>query len=195
MKNICVYGSSSAALEQVYFDSAYELGREIAKAGYGLVFGAGAIGVMGAVAHGVHSEKGSVLGVIPSFMNVDGIPYLDCNELIVTETMRDRKRVMEEHADAFIMAPGGIGTFEEFFEILTLKQLRQHQKAIIVLNTNGYYDHLQSMMERCVNEQFAKKETLALYEVAATPAQAVELVQNYVFQDFPIKWFTETEGK
>ncbi len=131
------------------------------------------------------------MGVIPDFMNVPGIPYEACDELIVTQTMRERKQVMEERVDGFIAAPGGIGTFEEFFEILTLKQLKQHKKPIVLLNTNGYYDHLQAMMERCVSEQFAKEQTMALYAVCRAPAQAVEYIEKYKYQEFALKWFTD----
>lgn len=190
MKNICVYGSSSAAIEQAFLDGAYHLGGLIAEEGYGLVFGAGDMGIMGAAARGAHSKGGSVTGVLPSFMNVDGIPYTRCDKLILTETMRERKQAMEDLSDAFITAPGGIGTFEEFFEILTLKQLRRHQKAIVLLNTNGYYDSLQAMMEKSVEKSFAKGPTLELYKLAQTPEEALEYIENYRYADFPDKWFT-----
>lgn len=193
MTNICVYGSSSAALQQIYFDEAFLLGAELAKAGYGLVFGAGNMGLMGAVARGVHSEGGKVTGVIPSFMNVENIPYKACDETIVTETMRERKQIMEELSDGFVAAPGGIGTFEEFFEILTLKQLKRHKKPVVLLNTNHYYDHIQDMMELCVTEHFAKKQTLELYAIVDTPKQAVEYIQGYEYKDFELKWFTHTQ--
>jgi uncharacterized protein (TIGR00730 family) len=193
MKHICVYGSSSAALEQIYFDEAFRLGALIAREGCGLVFGAGDIGVMGAAARGAHSQNGHVTGVLPHFMNVDGIPYRQCDEMILTQTMRERKRIMEEMSDAYIAAPGGIGTFEEFFEILTLKQLRQHTKAIVLLNTNNYYSHLQSMMEQCVAQRFAKPETLELYAIVDSAGEAVQYIRNYTYRDFPSKWFTETE--
>ncbi|MDL2236214.1 TIGR00730 family Rossman fold protein [Christensenellaceae bacterium OttesenSCG-928-K19] len=192
MKNICVYGSSSAALDKIYFDAATSLGALLAQAGYGLVFGAGNMGLMGAAARGVHSKGGYVTGVIPEFMNVDDIPYKKCDELIVTQTMRERKQIMEEKSDGFIAAPGGIGTFEEFFEILTLKQLKQHKKPVVLLNTNNYYNNIQDMMELCVSEQFAKEQTLELYTMVDTPEQAVEYISNYKHKDFALKWFTAT---
>jgi uncharacterized protein (TIGR00730 family) len=190
MSNICVYGSSSAAIDRGFLDDAYHLGEVLAENGYGLVFGAGAMGIMGAAARGARSKGGAVTGVLPSFMNVEGIPYAGCDKLIVTETMRERKQAMEELADAFITAPGGIGTFEEFFEILTLKQLRRHKKAIVLLNADGYYDNLRAMMEESVRRSFAKAPTLELYAVADTPEEAVEYIRNYEFKDFPDKWFT-----
>ena len=101
------------------------------------MYGAGANGLMGAVARGVCEENGTIIGVTPSFFNVDGILFENVSELITTETMRERKQIMEDKADAFIVTPGGIGTLEEFFEILTLKQLGRHGKAIVIFNQNG----------------------------------------------------------
>ena len=194
MSNICVYGASSATLDESYYEAAFRLGAEIAKAGYGLVFGAGNIGVMGAAARGAHSAGGHVTGVIPTFIEqVDGVPYKKCDKIYITETMRERKQKMEELSDAFIAAPGGMGTFEEFFEVLTLKQLKQHKKALVILNTNHYYDNLQKMMERSVAERFAKAESLELYYITDDPEQAVRYIQNYEYKEFADKWFTEID--
>lgn len=191
--NICVYGSSSAAIDQFYFDEAFALGALMAQKGYGLIFGGGNMGIMGAVARGCHQEGGIVTGVLPEFMNVEGIPYPDCDELVLTDTMRERKQIMEERSDAFIAAPGGIGTFEEFLEILTLKQLRRHKKAIVLLNMRGYYDNIIAMLNKSVNERFAKPQLNELYAVAATPQEAIAAIQNYTFKAAPSKWFTDIE--
>ena len=102
--------------------------------------------MMGAVARGMTEVGGEILGVAPGFFNVDGILYEKCTEFIYTETMRQRKQIMEDRADAFVMTAGGIGTFEEFFEILTLKQLGRHNKPIAILNTNGYYDAMEQIL-------------------------------------------------
>jgi len=190
MKSICVYGSSSAAIDQSFMDAAYRLGGIIADRGYGLIFGAGDMGVMGATARGAHNRGGKVTGVLPSFMNVDGIPYNDCDEIIVTSTMRERKHIMETRADAFIAAPGGVGTFEEFFEVLTLKQLRQHKKAIVLLNIDGYYDKIQDLMENAVRLNFTKVPMLELYRLTDTPEEAVDYILGYKYTDVPDKWFT-----
>ena len=192
MKNVCVCGSSSAALDQIYYDTAFTLGAELAKAGFGLVFGAGDIGVMGATARGVHSIAGGhVTGIIPSFMNVDGIPYQKCDDCVITETMRERKQMMEDRSDAFIAAPGGIGTFEEFFEVLTLKQLKRHKKAIVLLNVAHYYDPLQQMLKCAVAQRFAKPASLELYYLTEDPVQAVEYIRCYKYTEFADKWFTD----
>jgi uncharacterized protein (TIGR00730 family) len=112
-----------------------ELGRVLAQKGYTLVFGGGAQGLMGAAARGFKEMNGRIIGIAPTFfMNVDGVLYDQCSQFIYTETMRERKQLMEEHSDAFLVTPGGIGTFEEFFEILTLKQLGRHTKPILIYN-------------------------------------------------------------
>ncbi len=191
MKNICVYGASSNALNKIYFEETYKLGQLIAKNDYGLVFGCGGTGVMGSVASGVRSvDNGFVIGVVPGFMDLPELVFHECDEKIVTNTMRERKQKMEDLASAFVCAPGGIGTFEEFFEILTLKQLRRHEKAIILLNSNHYYDKLLALMGECIGQYFAKKETLGLYSVASTPEEVIDLVKNYKFVPTTDEWLT-----
>lgn len=129
---ICVFGASSAHIDDVYIKTVEELGEKMARRGHSLVFGAGGSGLMGAAARGVKRGGGHVHGVVPSFFKERGIEKLfeDCDELTITETMRERKAIMEDLADAFIITPGGVGTFEELFEVVTLKQLNRHDKAI-----------------------------------------------------------------
>ena len=136
---ICVYGASSNEIANGYLTHGKEMGIAMARHGHDLVFGGGNTGLMGAVARGVHCAGGKVIGVAPRFFNVDGILYPDCNEIIYTDTMRQRKEKMEQLSDAFLITPGGIGTLDEFFEIFTLRQLGRHRKPIALLNTNGYY--------------------------------------------------------
>ena len=124
-------------------------------------------------------DGGRVIGVAPSFFNVDGILYDQCDEFIYTETMRERKGIMDEKAEGFLLAPGGIGSFEEFFEILTLKQLGKHNRPIAVLNTNGYYVPLHAMLEHAVKERFATAPCLQLYRLCPTPADAVDYLEHY----------------
>ena len=126
--NICVFGASSSTIDKTFIDRVEQLGRDIADRGHGLIYGAGASGLMGAVARGAYEKNGNIVGVVPDFfeeedMGVDGRIFSKCTELIKTDSMRERKRIMEDRADAFIIVPGGIGTFEEFFEVFTLKQL------------------------------------------------------------------------
>ena len=123
-------------------------------------------------------DGGWQLGVAPTFFQVDGVLYEHCDEFVYTETMRERKQVMEERSDAFVMTAGGIGTFEEFFEILTLKQLGRHAKPIAVLNTGGYYNALQTMLEQAIEQRFMKPECRRLYRFCATPKEVLDYLEN-----------------
>ena len=181
--NICVYGASSKTLDKSYLDAGVELGKLMAKRGHSLVFGGGCGGLMGAVAEGVYSEKGYIKGVSPEFFDVDGILFEHCDELIMTDTMRERKQIMEDSADAFITTPGGIGTFEEFFEILTLKQIGRHNKPMAIINTNNYYAPLLALIDKAIEGNFMTKENHNLYKVCDTPEEAIEYVEKYNFGD------------
>ena len=176
--NICIYGASSDSIDAAYLEAAYTLGRQMAARGHGLVYGGGARGMMGAAARGVHDGGGWQLGVAPTFFQVDGVLYEHCNEFVYTETMRERKQVMEERSDAFVMTAGGVGTFEEVFEILTLKQLGRHAKPIAVLNTGGYYNALQTMLEQAIEQRFMKPECRRLYRFCNTPEEVLEYLET-----------------
>lgn len=184
--NICVYGASSNIIADVYIDATEDLGEKIAKRGHGLVFGAGAEGVMGASARGAERCGGKIIGIAPGFFNVDGMIFENCTELIRPETMRERKKMLEEMSDAFIMAPGGIGTFDEFFEIITLKQLSRHTKAIAIFNVNHYFDDLLAMMEKGIKEEFIKEECRELYRVFDNADEMLDYIENYVGVDMDI---------
>lgn len=177
---VCVYGASSSRLEKIYYDECEKLGSLLAQSGHGIVFGGGREGLMGAIARGSHSLGGEIIGIAPRFFDEPGILYENCTELIFTETMRERKKLMEERSDACLVLPGGIGTFEEFFEMLTLKQLGQSEKAIVILNINGYYEPMQTMLEHAVENGFVSKNCLELYSFADTPEQAISALENYV---------------
>lgn len=177
--NICVYGASSKTIDKEYILHGEELGRKMAQRGHKLVFGAGASGLMGAVARGMKENGGYIVGVAPTFFNVDGVLFEDCDEMIPTETMRERKQIMEDKADAFVMTPGGIGTYEEFFEIFTLKQLNRHHKAICVLNTKGYYDGVIEVLKKTVEENFMTEENNTLYKVFDNVDEMLDYIENY----------------
>ncbi len=177
--NICVYGASSNTIDNSYIEQTEYLGRQMAKRGHSLVYGAGANGLMGAVARGAHEEHGKIIGVTPSFFNVDGILYENITELITTETMRERKQIMENRADAFIMTPGGIGTLEEFFEILTLKQLGRHGKAIVVYNQNGFFEPLLTMMSETAVKGFMTDATNEIYTVMDDADAILDYLESY----------------
>lgn len=175
---ICVYGASSNTIDPEYLQAGEELGLALAKRGHGLVFGGGQKGMMGAVARGTARGGGEIIGVSPHFFDVEGVLYPHCTELIFTETMRQRKAIMEQRADAFLMTPGGIGTFEEFFEVLTLRQLGRHQKPIAVLNTGNYYGPLLEMLEQAIAQNFMRPECRALYAFFDTPEAALDYLET-----------------
>lgn len=178
--NICVYGASSPDIDPIFFEETEKLGRMMAGKGHGLVFGGGAQGLMGAAARGVHEMGGQIIGVAPTFFrNVDGILYEHCTEFVYTETMRERKQIMEDRSDAFVVTPGGIGTFEEFFEILTLKQLGRHQKPIVIFNVMGYFDSMKAMMENAIQKAFMKPVCRELYVFLDTPEDILEYLEQY----------------
>ena len=177
---ICVYGAASPTIDPTFVEITEKLGREMAKRGHSLVFGGGANGLMGAVARGVRDEKGEILGVIPNFFFDDYVEAICdlCTELVRCETMRERKKIMEDNADAFIVAPGGIGTFEEFFEILTSKQLCRHNKPIVLFNLKDYYKELSTMMEASVEKNFVKENCLELYKVTGEIDEIFEYLEG-----------------
>ena len=177
--NICVYGAASKIISDVYINETYKLGAKLAQRGHKLVFGGGGAGVMGAVAKGVFDNNGDSIGVVPTFFNIDGILFDSCTKMIRTETMRERKKAMEDNADAFIVAPGGIGTFDEFFEILTLKQLGRHNKPIAVFDVNNYYDALDKFMENTVNENFMPRSSKGLYKMFTNLDNLFDYIENY----------------
>lgn len=170
---ICVFGASGDELRQEYFDDAERLGELIADGGHTLVFGGGATGLMGAAARGAYRRGGELIGVAPTFFNEPDVLYEHCTSLIFTETMSQRKSAMEDAADAFVILPGGIGTLEEFFETLTLKQLGRHSKPMALLNTLGYYDALTALLEGAVEGGFLGGSCLSLFALCATPEQAL----------------------
>lgn len=172
--NVCLYGASSTEIDHAYIVATEKLGEMLAERGHSLVYGAGGAGLMGAAARGMKRGGGCVVGVVPSFLKVDGVLFDGCDEIIFTDTMRERKQIMEDRADAFIVTPGGIGTYEEFFEIYTLKQLGQLHKPIVIFNINGYYDDMLAMLRRTVGERFMREASLALIAVADTPEAVLE---------------------
>ena len=186
--NIAVYGAASSLIDDSYKKAGIELGREMAKRGHGLVFGGGNNGMMGASAEGVYENKGYILGVVPSFFKEANseVSFKECSEFIYTETMRERKQQMEEHCDAFIITPGGIGTLDEFFEILTLKQLGRHNKAIVLFNINVFYDELDTMMTKSIQEKFITDDCKELYKVYTDVNEILDYIEKYDPKDIDL---------
>lgn len=188
---LCVYGAASNAISQEFISKTEELGREIARRGHNMVYGAGANGLMGAAARGCHEGGAHIIGVAPEFFNADGVLFPHCDELIRTDTMRERKRVMEDYADGFIIVPGGIGTYEEFFEILTLKQLSRHNKPMVVFNINGYYDTMQEFMHNGIKHNFMKEGCLELYKVCTEIDEIFDYIDNYKPEEHDLLYYKE----
>lgn len=187
-QNICVYSSSSDKLDGKYYALAEELGEKMAERGHTLVFGAGVVGTMGATARGIKKGKGRIIGIIPEKLNLKGIVYEECDELIVTPEMRSRKKLLDERSDAFIALPGGFGTFEEVLEVITSKQLGYHSKPIVFLNYEGYYDPLFAMFEKSYAENFAKPVYRTLYHVSESVEDALCYIENYKPVELEDKW-------
>ena len=184
---ICIFGASGRELDARYYPEAEAVGRLIGENGDSIVFGGGAEGLMGACARGVSTAGGDIVGIAPRFFDEPGILYDKCSRMIFTETMRERKQRMQEESDACIVLPGGIGTLEEFFEILTLKQLGRDDRAIVLLNTLGAFDTLLRMLEELAERRFMSKNCLELYFVAGTPEQAMDYLAGYVPQKGSIR--------
>ena len=176
---ICVYGAASSTIDKEYIAKVEQMGKEIAARGHSLVFGGGGNGLMGAAARGVRAAGGHILGVIPQFFADEQVEevYEFCDELIEPETMRERKQIMEDNADAFIIVPGGIGTFEEFFEILTLKQLCRHNKPIAIYNLCGYYNEMMLVLKAAMEKNFLREDCKQLFFVSEDLEEVFEYVE------------------
>lgn len=177
--NICIYGASSNKIHPSFITKSEELGEVLALRGHSLVFGGGTNGLMGAVARGFSKGNGKITGIAPSFFNVDGVLYDKCDEFFYPENMRKRKEMMEQMSDAFVVTPGGVGTFDEFFEILTLKQLGQHSKPVAIYNINGYFNNLIQALNYAISTDFMDKRTTDLCPVFEDPQAIAEYIENY----------------
>jgi cytokinin riboside 5'-monophosphate phosphoribohydrolase len=187
-KAICVFSSSSDAVDPVFFALAEELGAEIARRGHILIYGGTNVGLMGAVARAAQQGGAKVIGVIPKFIADRGIANHAANELIITNDMRQRKATMEARSDAFVALPGGFGTLEEVLEVITLKQLQQHTKAVVFLNPGGYYDPLTSLFEHMYEKNFAKPAYRSMYCFADDVPSALDYMEQYQPPSLPAKW-------
>ncbi len=187
IKNICVYCGSSSAVNQSYKDCAVELGKLMASKNIGLVYGGGQVGLMGLIADSIMSNNGKVIGIIPHFLDKLEVGKYDVTELIKTDNMHVRKMKMAELSDAFIVLPGGLGTLDETFEILTWKQLGLHNKPIIILNIDGFWDKLINLIDHQISENFATIKNRKLFDIAASSAEAIDILYKYRPYDNDIK--------
>jgi cytokinin riboside 5'-monophosphate phosphoribohydrolase len=176
-RSICVFCASASGLPAVYRRAARELGTEIGVRGHRLVYGGGDVGLMGEVARSVHANGGTVFGAIPRLLVDRELAYGPADELVVTDSLRERKAEMDSRADAFVALPGGFGTLEELLEVLTLRQLRLHDRPVVLVNVAGYYDPFLAMVRAMVGQGFAPSGEGALFQVAASAAEAVDLAE------------------
>ncbi|WP_346838405.1 TIGR00730 family Rossman fold protein [Microbulbifer sp. SAOS-129_SWC] len=179
MKNICVYCGSSPGRRPEYLQAAEALGAALVARDIGLVYGGASIGVMGALADAVLAKGGRVTGVIPEALAVREVPHSGITEMRVVDSMHERKAMMEELSDGFIALPGGLGTLEELFEILTWAQLGFHRKPCGLLDVAGYYRHLATFLDHCVAEQLLQPQYRAMLLEADHPGRLLALMENY----------------
>lgn len=192
MKLLCVYCSSSDRIDPKYGAAAEQLGRELAAQGWGLVYGGGKTGLMGAVARGTKAAGGHVVGVIPEFMKARELAFAEADELVTVVTMRERKLLMEARADAFVTLPGGWGTLEEILEILTLRQLDVVKKPCVFYNQDGFYDDLFRLFERMLKENFFKPSNMELFRVANSIPDIFTQIELGRGAKAESKWFKTT---
>jgi len=180
MKAITVFCGSAVGSDELFASEAKLLGKQLANQNCTLVYGGAKIGLMGAVANGAMSANGKVIGVIPTFLKKKEVVHEGLSELIEVNTMHERKQQMSDLANGFIALPGGFGTLEELFEILTWAQLNRHQKPVGILNTAGYYDELLAFIHSMVKKKFLRPVNLDLMIVSATVDDLLRQMNKYV---------------
>lgn len=189
IKAVCVFCSSSDAVDSRYRSEAAALGEAIARNGYSLVFGGVDVGLMGVLAHAVLEHGAKVVGVIPSLIRDRGIAFEEADELIVTGDLRERKAVMESISDAFVALPGGFGTLDEIMDVLTRKQLALHQKPIALINIDGYFKPLAEQFELMYGRNFAKGVYRQLLRFVDDAGGLMEYLKSYMPPVLETKWF------
>ena len=192
LKRLCVFCGSSAGIDPVHRQAATDFGRMLAADGIELVFGGGSVGLMGAIADAVLQAGGRVIGVIPRFLATRELLHEGVTEVRLTDNMHERKALMSELSDAFVALPGGLGTFEELFEVLTWAQLGLHGKPIGLLNSAGYFDPLGAMIDRAITDGFCREEHRRLFVVDDQPARLMRRLREH--QPPPVKkWIRSSD--
>lgn len=176
--SICVFCGSSPGLDARHARAARQLGSLIGQRGFSLVFGGGGVGLMGEVASAVSEHGGTVIGVLPRFLRQAEPPLKTTEELIITPDMQQRKARMLSLADAFVALSGGLGTLDEIFEVLSTAQLRVHSKPIALLNIDGHFDALLTVLDRVVRDGFAQSSVSSLYRVTRTPEETIAFIES-----------------
>ena len=191
--NICVFSSSSNAINDVYFHEADHLGKLIAKGNHTLINGGANVGLMEAVTIAASQAGAKTIGIIPERLIGRSLASENSHEVVVTIDMQDRKARMRDISDAFIALPGGFGTLEEILEVITLRQLSYHTKPIVFINTNGFFDYLFMQFEVSYREMFAKDIYRELYFIAKNAEEAMKFIINYTPVELDSKWFQVPE--
>ena len=189
LKSVCVYCASSTQIDEKYFRAAEELGTLIAQRGLRLITGAGRQGLMKTVQDAALAAGGEAIGVIPTFMVKEGWHHMGLTELIETASMHERKQTMADLSDGVIALPGGCGTMEELLEIITWKQLGLYANPIIILNVDGFYDHLLAQLRKAVEDSFMRSIHADIWRVANTPEEAIELLLTTPVWDKSVRKF------
>ncbi|WP_279195937.1 TIGR00730 family Rossman fold protein [Chryseobacterium indoltheticum] len=192
MKSITVFCGSSFGSDEIYKEQAIFLGQTLAKQNIQLIYGGANVGLMGAVADGVLLEGGKAIGVLPHFLQSKEIAHQDLTELILVETMHERKTKMNDLCDGVIVLPGGYGTLEEFFEMITWAQLGLHKKPIAILNINGFYDDLIKLVQNMVDKGFLKQINQEMLLVSDSIDELLEKMKNYRAPSVG-KWISKEE--
>lgn len=190
IKSVCVYCGSSSRVDQAYKDAAVELGKALAANSWDLVYGGGRVGLMGLVADSALSSGSKVVGIIPKHIQAREVEHTDLTELHVVESMHIRKQMMVDRGDAFVILAGGLGTLDEFFEILTWKQLGLHDKPVVMVNINGYWTKMVEAIKYIAHEKFMRDEDFTMFQVVDTVAEVPDALKNAPNQRFDpsTKW-------
>lgn len=176
MQSICVFCGAQNAVPEVHKTMARELGADMARAGKQLVYGGGDCGLMGAVANGVLEGGGKVVGVFPRSLGRIEVEHRGLTTMHMVDSMHERKQIMYDNADVFVVLPGGFGTLDEMFEVITWRQIKIHEKLVVIYNHHGYWDHMITLMEHMVTQGFARPETRQFYTVVNTKAELYKLL-------------------
>ena len=175
---ICIFGASSNDIPKKYLTAAKNFGKALAEHSHTLYFGGGATGVMGEAVRGVKEKGGYAIGIAPKYFDTEGVLFKDCDEFIYTDTMNERKTLLEDGSDGFAVLPGGIGTYDEFFEVLVLAQVGQMEKPIAIYNVDGCYDNLKTLLLGVVADKFMSEETLSLCRFCGTEAEMLDYLEG-----------------
>ena len=192
MKSLLVYCGANPGTKSIYKETTISLGQEMVKRGMKLIYGGGSLGLMGTIANAVLEAGGEVVGIIPDFLGKMEVGHPNLTEIHVVETMHERKAMMEKLCDGIITLPGGFGSMDELFEILSWSQLGLHSKPVGVLNVNGFYDHLLRQLDHMVEEGFLKQANRDILLISDSIEHLFHLMENYVPQP-AFKWL-ERDG-